>query len=154
MEALQYLGPMEWMAIEVAVLVIVLAILFWWSGVVRYIPNDRLGILEKLWSFRGSVSNGFIALNREAGYQPEVVRGGLHFFMPFQYSMHRANLVTIPQGQIGYVFARDGKPLPPTQTLASNTDADDFQDVRGRKDRNARSCVKAPMPSISHNSSC
>ncbi|BCG96710.1 SPFH domain-containing protein [Mesorhizobium sp. 131-2-1] len=130
MEALQYLGPMEWMAIEIAVPVIVLAILFWRSGVVRYIPNDRLGILEKLWSFRGSVSNGFIALNREAGYQPEVVRGGLHFFMPFQYSMHRANLVTIPQGQIGYVFARDGKPLPPTQTLASNTDADDFQDVR------------------------
>ncbi|MGX5847412.1 SPFH domain-containing protein [Mesorhizobium sp. PL10] len=131
MEALQYLGPIGWTAIEVAVLVIVLAILFWWSGVVRYIPNDRLGILEKLWSFRGSVSSGFIALNREAGYQPEVVRGGLHFFMPFQYSMHRANLVTIPQGQIGYVFARDGKPLPPTQTLASNTDADDFQDVRG-----------------------
>ncbi|BAV45441.1 Uncharacterized protein MLTONO_0538 [Mesorhizobium loti] len=131
MEALQYLGPMEWTAIEAAVLVIVLAILFWWSGVVRYIPNDRLGVLEKLWSFRGSVSNGFIALNREAGYQPEVVRGGLHFFMPFQYSMHRANLVTIPQGQIGYVFARDGKPLPPTQTLASNTEADDFQDVRG-----------------------
>lgn len=131
METLQYLGPMQWMAIEAGVLVIVLAILFWWSGVVRYIPNDRLGILEKLWSFRGSVSNGFIALNREAGYQPEVVRGGLHFFMPFQYSMHRANLVTIPQGQIGYVFARDGKPLPSTQTLASNTDADDFQDVRG-----------------------
>src|SRR5438445_1841525 len=131
MEALQYLDPMKWMAIEVAVPVIVLAILFWWSGVVRYIPNDRLGILEKLWSFRGSVSNGFIALNREAGYQPEVVRGGLHFFMPFQYSMHRANLVTIPRGQIGYVFARDGKPLPPTQTLACNTHADDFQDVRG-----------------------
>ncbi|RWK05911.1 flotillin family protein [Mesorhizobium sp.] len=131
MEALQYLDPMKWTAVEVAVPAIVLAILFWRSGVVRYIPNDRLGILEKLWSFRGSVSNGFIALNREAGYQPEVVRGGLHFFMPFQYSMHRANLVTIPQGQIGYVFARDGKPLPPTQTLASNTDADDFQDVRG-----------------------
>jgi len=131
MEPLQYLSPTEWMAIEIAIPIIVLAILFWWSGVVRYIPNDRLGILEKLWSFRGSISNGFIALNREAGYQPEVVRGGLHFFMPFQYSMHRANLVTIPQGQIGYVFARDGKPLPPTQTLASNTEADDFQDVRG-----------------------
>lgn len=131
MDALQYLDPIKWTAIEVAVPVVMLAILFWWSGVVRYVPNDRLGILEKLWSFRGSVSNGFIALNREAGYQPEIVRGGLHFFMPFQYAMHRADLVTIPQGQIGYVFARDGKPLPPTQTLASNTEADDFQDVRG-----------------------
>ena len=131
METQQYLGPMEWKAIEIAVPIIVLAILFRWSGVIRYIPNDRLGILEKLWSFRGSVENGFIALNGEAGFQPEVVRGGLHFFMPFQYSMHRANLVTIPQSQIGYVFARDGRPLPPTQTLASNIEADDFQDVRG-----------------------
>ncbi|MGO7536977.1 SPFH domain-containing protein [Rhizobium ruizarguesonis] len=121
---------MEWLAIEIVALIIVLAILFWWSGVIRYIPNDRLGILEKLWSFRGSVNNGFIALGGEAGFQPDVVRGGLHFFMPFQYSMHRANLVTIPQGQIGYVFARDGMSLPPTQTLASNTEADDFQDVR------------------------
>jgi len=35
----------------------------------------------------------------------------------------------VPQGKIGYVFARDGHPLPPTQTLASNVTADDFQDV-------------------------
>ena len=131
METLQYLSPAGWKAIEIAVLLLVLAALFRWSGVVRYIPNDRLGILEKLWSFHGSVENGFIALHGEAGFQPEVVRGGLHFFMPFQYSMNRANLMTIPQGQIGYVFARDGEPLPPTQTLASNVDADDFQDVRG-----------------------
>ncbi|MGO8521448.1 flotillin family protein, partial [Rhizobium ruizarguesonis] len=69
-------------------------------------------------------------LGGEAGFPPDVVRGGLPFFMPFQYSMHRANLVTIPQGQIGSVFARDGMSLPPTQTLASNTAAEDFPDVR------------------------
>ena len=38
-------------------------------------------------------------------------------------------LVTIAQGKIGYVFARDGQPLPPTQTLASNVAANDFQDA-------------------------
>ena len=62
MEALTNLSPMEWLAIEIAGAAIVLAIVFRWSGVIRYIPNDRLGILEKLWSFRGSVKNGFIAL--------------------------------------------------------------------------------------------
>jgi len=101
------------------------------SGVVRYISNDRLGILEKLWSFRGSVNGGFIALKGEAGFQPDVLRGGFHFFMPFQYTIHRANLVTIPQGQIGYVFARDGEALPPTQTLAPNSDTTNFEDTRG-----------------------
>ncbi|WP_284315074.1 SPFH domain-containing protein [Labrys miyagiensis] len=101
------------------------------SGIVRYIPNDRLGVLEKLWSFRGSVQSGFIALRGEAGYQPDVLRGGFHFFMPFQFRIHPVSLVTIPQSEIGYVFARDGEPLPPTQTLANNEVANDFQDARG-----------------------
>ena len=100
------------------------------GGTVRYIPNDRLGIREKLWSLRGSISGGFIALRGEAGFQPEVLRGGYHFFFPFQYRVHKVPLVTITQGQIGYVFARDGVALSPVQTLASNEAADDFGDVR------------------------
>jgi len=100
------------------------------GGIIRYIPNDRLGVLERLWSFKGSVNHGLIALNGEAGFAPDVLRGGFHFFVPFQYRVHYVSLVTIPQGQIGYVFARDGSPLSPTQTLASNEMADDFQDVR------------------------
>jgi len=95
----------------------------------RYIPNDRVGIVEKLWSPSGSVRHGIIALNGEAGFQPELLRGGWHVMMPFQYRLHQMPLVTIPNGKIGYVFARDGQPLPPTQTLASNVTANDFQDV-------------------------
>jgi uncharacterized membrane protein YqiK len=95
----------------------------------RYIPNDRVGIVEKLWSTSGSVTHGIIALQGEAGFQPDLLRGGWHVLMPFQYRLHKMSLVTIPQGKIGYVFARDGEPLPPTQTLASNVTAHDFQDV-------------------------
>jgi uncharacterized membrane protein YqiK len=101
------------------------------AGVIRYIPNDRIGVLEKLWSRTGSVKEGLIALNGEAGFQPNVLRGGFHFFFPFQYRVHKAPLVTIPQGQIGYVFARDGVPLAPIQTLGSNQTADNFQDTEG-----------------------
>ena len=107
-----------------------LAFLILLSKTIRYIPNTRVGIVEKLISGKGSVEKGFIALNGEAGFQPEVLRGGWHLFTPFQYRIHRMPLVTIPQGKIGYVFARDGKDLPPTQTLASNVKADNFQDVR------------------------
>jgi uncharacterized membrane protein YqiK len=126
---------LNWTAADWRIALIILAViaglvLLRLSGAVRYMPNDRIGIPEKLWSFGGSIDGGFIALKGEAGYQPDIIRGGLHFFVPFQYSLHIANLVTIPQGQIGYVFARDGKALPPTQTLASNTEADDFQDTR------------------------
>jgi len=96
---------------------------------IRYIPNNRIGIVEKRWSRRGSVKSGLIALHDEAGYQPNVLRGGLHYLIPFQYAVHIAPLVTITQGKIGYIFARDGQLLEPTQTLASNAVVSDFQDV-------------------------
>jgi uncharacterized membrane protein YqiK len=98
------------------------------SGI-RFIPNNRIGLVEKRFSGKGSVKTGLIALHGEAGFQPKVLRGGLHYFMPIQYVVHMMPLVTIPQGKIGYVFARDGKQLEPTQVLASNVTAHDFQDV-------------------------
>lgn len=98
------------------------------SGI-RVIPNTRIGIVEKRYSGKGSIKSGFIALNGEAGFQPKVLRGGIHYLAPIQYVVRMAPLVTIPQGKIGYIFARDGKLLDPTQTLASNTEVSDFQDV-------------------------
>src|SRR5512138_3446228 len=87
------------------------------SGV-RFIPNNRIGVVEKRISLKGSLKSGLIARHGEAGYQPMVLRGGLHYLMPIQYVVHMLPLVTISQGRIGYVFARDGKELEPTQVLA------------------------------------
>jgi len=96
---------------------------------IRFIPNNRIGLVEKRFGGKGSVKSGLIALHGEAGYQPKVLRGGLHWRMPIQYVVHMMPLVTITQGKIGYIFARDGKPLDPAQVLASNVTANDFQDV-------------------------
>lgn len=113
------------------VLIVVVAILIFALAGVKFIPNNRIGILEKRFSTKGSVkSDSFIALNREAGYQPELLRGGLMWLMPFQFKVHLAPLVTIPQGQIGYVFSRDGSPLAPSQTLAKVVpEGKNFQEV-------------------------
>ena len=108
---------------------LVFAIVVFLSGL-RYIPNDRVGIVEKRWSLGGSIKNGFIALNGEAGFQPELLRGGVHYLMPLQYRVHKTPLVTIPQGKIGYIFARDGRPLSATQTLAAASTSSQFQDAR------------------------
>jgi uncharacterized membrane protein YqiK len=112
------------------ILIITLVIAVIWVALsgIRFIPNNRIGIIEKRFG-GGSIKEGFIALNNEAGYQPNVLRGGLHFLMPIQYRVHMAPLVTIPQGKIGYVFARDGLQLSPMQTLADNETAKDFQNV-------------------------
>jgi uncharacterized membrane protein YqiK len=122
---------------EIVLVLIALAVLFFglliaaWLSLV-YIPNNQVGIVEKLWARQGSVPEGAIlALNGEAGYQVELLRGGLHFGLwRWQYRIHKVRLVTIPQGKIGYVYARDGEPLPPGQTLGRVVNCNNFQDAR------------------------
>ena len=98
----------------------------------RFIPNNRVGIVEKLWSTCGPVANGrLIALAGQAGYQAEVLRGGFHLgYWAWQYRIHKTSLTIVPQGKIGYVFARDGQPLAPEQTLGRVTPCNYFQDAR------------------------
>lgn len=113
-------------------LVLLLLALLWESLGLRYIPNNRVGVIEKLWSGKGSVTDGrIIALNDEAGYQADVLRGGFHFgYWRWQYRIHKVQLVTVPQGKIGYVYARDGQPLAPSQTLGRVIPCNNFQDAR------------------------
>jgi uncharacterized membrane protein YqiK len=98
----------------------------------RYIANNRVGIVEKLWSLKGSVPEGrIIALDDEAGIRAEVLRGGLHFGLwRWQYRIHKAPLVSVAQGKIGYVYARDGEALLPSQTLGQIILCNNFQDAR------------------------
>jgi uncharacterized membrane protein YqiK len=111
---------MTWL-VATSVSVAVLALLVYASRAIVYIPNDRVGIVERLWG-APSIARGLVALNGEVGYQPAVLRGGLHYFFPFQYRVHKADLVTIPQGEIGYIFARDGHDLLDGQALGRTVD--------------------------------
>lgn len=108
------------------------AVLFVCWLTLRYIPNNKIGVVEKLWSLRGSVTEGrILVLDGEAGFQAEVLRGGIHFgYWRWQYVVHKTRLVTVSQGKIGYVYARDGEPLPPSQTLGRVVECENFQNVR------------------------
>ena len=111
-----------------------LALVIWLvkkSGVVRYVPNSRAAVVERVWSDKGSLAGGVIALKGEAGLLPELLRGGLHFFRPFMYRLHRQPIPVIPNNELAYVWARSGQILPPSQALASNAIANNFEDVRG-----------------------
>jgi uncharacterized membrane protein YqiK len=124
---------MQQIIIIVAVVIVApvaLAILAWLCGI-RYIPHNKVGIIEKLWSPAGSLTEGrIVARQGEAGFQTKLLRGGLHFgFFPWQYRIHREPLVTVTEGKIGYVYARDGAPLSPMQTLGSVVECNSFQDA-------------------------
>ncbi len=98
----------------------------------RVIASNEVAVVEKWWSFKGSLKDSIIALNKEAGYQPNVLRGGMHLKSALMFKVHKYPLITIPQGQIAYIFARDGEPLNPVQTLGKVVkEANNFQDVKG-----------------------
>src|SRR3954452_3747488 len=96
-----------------------------------YIPHTQVGIIEKIWSSKGSLREGqIIARGGEAGFQSRFLRGGIHSGLyPWQYRIHREPLVVVSEGKMAYVYARDGIPLEPTQTLGRNVDSNHFQDA-------------------------
>src|SRR3954447_14840206 len=68
--------------------IVILALIAGMSALgLRYIPNDRVGVVEKMWSNRGSVTEGhIIAVNGEAGFQANLLRGGYHLWLwPWQF---------------------------------------------------------------------
>lgn len=118
--------------ISIVVGLIVLYILIFKILGLRIINANEVCVIEKWWSFKGSLKDNIIALNGEAGYSPHLLRGGIHFKSVLMYRIYKYPLITIPQGQIGYIFARDGKPLEPKQTLGRIIpEANNFQDIVG-----------------------
>lgn len=129
MEYLKMIPPIVYLVVGALILFfIVLKVIG-----IRIIPSDCVGIVEKWWSFKGSIKDGgIIALNGESGFQPNVLRGGFHLRTPLMYRVCVEPLITIPQGKIGYVFARDGQPMDPIQTLGRIVkEGNNFQDVKG-----------------------
>ncbi len=117
--------------IGIGALILLYLIIFKIFGL-RVIESNEVAVIEKWWSVRGSLKDSIIALNGEAGYSPDLLRGGIHFRSALMYKIHKYPLITIPQGQIAYVFAKDGIPLAPMQTLGMVVkEANNFQDVRG-----------------------
>src|SRR5438045_9513066 len=99
-------------------------------GVV-YIPHTQVGIIEKIWSSKGSLREGqIIARNGEAGFQARFLRGGIHFGLyPWQYRIHKAPLVVVAEGKMAYVYARDRVRIEPLQTIGRTVDSNHFQDA-------------------------
>ncbi len=104
------------------------------AGVV-IIPEDSIGIVNKRFVIFGrhrTLPDGaIIALRGEAGIQADTLAPGLHFWLwPWQYRVHRAEFVTVPENQIGVAEACDGQPLCDGRVLARRVDCNAFQDAR------------------------
>jgi uncharacterized membrane protein YqiK len=99
------------------------------------IPQDSIGVVNKKFVVVGrnrSLPDGsIIALHGEAGYQADTLAPGVHFWLwPWQYEVARQKFITVREGRIGIVEARDGKTPTEGRVLGKKVDSDSFQNAR------------------------
>jgi uncharacterized membrane protein YqiK len=116
------------------------ALVFGYKLVIRIlgmviVPNNGTGVVTKKYNVGGAnatLPNGkIVALMGEAGIQADTLAPGLHFWLwPWQYSVSVVPFITIGDGRLGVVDARDGQQMAPGRVLAKKVDCDAFQDAR------------------------
>lgn len=76
----------------------------------RWIPKNKVGIVENLWSTKGLIENRkIVALNNQERYQDTLV-GGMYFKLwHWQYSVHKVDPVIVPSGHVGVVVSNEGE---------------------------------------------
>ena len=82
------------------------------------VPADQTGVINRLFG-TPLPSGDIVARNGEQGPQAEIIGPGWHFgYFPFVYEVELAPVVVIAPGSLGFVTARDGKPLGENETYA------------------------------------
>ncbi|MBL9217034.1 MAG: hypothetical protein JNG82_00990 [Opitutaceae bacterium] len=88
------------------------------------IDQDEVGIVHKQFFGKPLPTGQIIAREGEMGPQAEILGPGWHFgFYPFTYSVRIDRVITVPSGQVGFVTARDGQPLPENEMFAPAWDS-------------------------------
>jgi uncharacterized membrane protein YqiK len=123
-----------WWVIVILLLVLGRELVLRIFGVV-IIPEDSIGIVNKKFVVVGKnrtlPDGAILALHGEAGLQADALAPGLHFWLwPWQYVVTRQKFVTIAEGTIGVVEARDGQPLKDGRVLARRVECNSFQSAR------------------------
>jgi len=74
-------------------------------------------------------ARAFLANGGERGPQMALIPPGTFRINPLLFHVTLADAVNIPQGKVGVVEARDGKPLPGGRIIARHVECDSFQDA-------------------------
>lgn len=123
-----------WWIIPLVVLAISYKLVLRVFGVV-IIPQDSIGIVNKKFVVLGrnrTLPDGAIlALHGEAGFQADTLAPGVHFWLwPWQYLVDRQKFITVREGSVGIVEARDGRAPTNGRVLGRKVECDSFQNAR------------------------
>jgi uncharacterized membrane protein YqiK len=119
-----------WLVGGTIVLVVLLPRIGWVVGLIA-IGESEVGIVTKKFSTKNLPPGRTIALNGEGGFQADTLAPGWHFgFFPWQFSVKKESIVSIPQDEIGLVVANDGIAISSDRILGREIDSDNFQNAR------------------------
>jgi len=95
----------------------------------RYVGENQVGIVVK--NIGPSLAPGkIIATGGEKGPQARVLPPGWHpWLWPVVYDVDLVPVTEIPEGSIGVITARDGRPLPEGEVYAPEWSDDEFEDM-------------------------
>ncbi len=83
------------------------------------IDENEVGIVHKQFFGNPLPTGQIIARDGEMGPQAEILGPGWHFgYYPFTYQVRVDRVISVPSGQVGFVTARDGQPLPGNEMFA------------------------------------
>lgn len=126
-------------------IVVALIILILLVKSLHRIGPDEFGAVNKRYG-KKLPDGQLIALNGEAGYQPDLLSPGLRFLLYPLYKVERHKLVQIPPGAIGLVIAQVGQPMERgAKTALYNDRLGDFGDVRAFLQNGGQSGVQRPV---------
>jgi uncharacterized membrane protein YqiK len=119
-----------WLVGSGILLIIFLPKIGWVVGLIS-VGESEVGIVTKKFSTKNLPPGRLIALNGEAGLQADTLAPGWYFgYFPWQYSVKKEPVITIPQDEIGLIVANDGGQIPADRILGKRLDCDRFQDAR------------------------
>jgi len=83
------------------------------------IDENEVGIIQRQFFGKPLPTGQIIARDGEMGPQAEILGPGWHFgYYPFTYLVRIDRVISVPSGQVGFVNARDGQPLPENEMFA------------------------------------
>jgi len=72
----------------------------------------------------------FLQNGGERGPQMAIIPPGTYRINPLLFEVTLADAISIPQGKIGVIEARDGKPMPSGRVVARQVECDSYQDAQ------------------------
>jgi regulator of protease activity HflC (stomatin/prohibitin superfamily) len=116
----------EMVGVVLLVLIVVLCLI---GLSIVLVPGNKIAIVERRWLGRKMPRGRVVAMPGQVGILAKTLEPGLHFILPFVFTVRKIAFQQIGVGEVGLVESIDGEPVPTGRIFAKVVpEHDAFQD--------------------------